>query len=385
MADIAKIDTVAEANIAKVAGRTTAAGDSVMNILFPAVGGSIIESIQEIEFTIASSAATGTGTISSVTTGNTIVFLDYGRLGGQRQTSTVKVNDHTLTMVTLTNSTTVTATRDTADSFAVTVRATVVEFTSAAVGSVQTGTINITSGASGTDTITSVTTSRSVVIYQGNISDNAFDPSPAGTNAVALTDATTVTCTRPNSAEDTTVSYSVIEFASGVTDSVQEFAILVEGVSTVTNTATISSVTVADSCIFPGGLLMGASGSQPDQKYLAADLTNATTVTATRITGGFSGPTIYGTVVEFASANISSIQRGTDAFGTGDTSIDVTVTSVTVANSMIIATGATSTAFILESDEQYFTSEIVDATTIRFTKGAVDDVVTVSWELTEFA
>lgn len=349
-----------------------------------AAGGGIIESIQEIEITIASSSATGTTTISSVTTGNTAVFMSYGLFGGQRQSSSITNTDDYMCRVDLTDATTVTATRNTAVAFAITVACTVVEYKAAAVDSIQQGSINIT-GATATDTITSVTTSRSAVVYNGHSTDDISALAQDTLATISLTNATTVTATRSNSASVVDINYVVIEFAAGVTDSIQEFSILIDDGSSATGTATISSVTTARSALFAGGV-HGTGSIEVNDGILHAQLTDATTVTATRASGSGDDPTILGTVVEFAAGNTTSVQRGTATVAGIATTEDVTVSAVVVANSVVTALSCTSTdANAIDPEEQTFTIAIVDTTTIRVTRNVTGRDIIFSWELLEYA
>lgn len=81
--------------------------------------------------------------------------------------------------------------------------------------------------------------------------------------------------------------------------SIQTFSIAI-ATGNATATASISSVNVNKSVLIFGGFTTGATIAD-DPRYIMtrAELTNATTVTATRNTGGVTGPTITGTVVEY--------------------------------------------------------------------------------------
>lgn len=351
----------------------------------------IISSIQQVEFTIASAATTGTATITSVDTSRSVVFFSNGVFGGLRQTDTANTPDVTMARIELTNATTVTATRNTADTFAITVICTVVEYTADAIDSVQQGTVQITgANLTNTATITSVNTSRSVVLYNGATSDNTASARQAvAWQELSLTNATTVTGTRGNagSAPQTSdANFVVIEFASGVIDSAQEFSITItDGVSTV-NTATISSVDTSRSMIFPGGITNSAVSLSPSPGVLRATLTNATTVTATRNTATGDDPVVAGTVVEFAAIRIASIQRGTVTIGSGNTTVDETVTSVTESRSVLNCLSASfSSVLSMDPEEEYFTCEILNSTTLRFTRGLGSTRLwTASYELVEY-
>ena len=60
MPDIAKFNGVAVSGLSKINGRTMVAGDKILGLTWPGGGGgvSIIESIQQVEITIATSAST---------------------------------------------------------------------------------------------------------------------------------------------------------------------------------------------------------------------------------------------------------------------------------------------------------------------------------------
>src|SRR5271155_4635047 len=103
---------------------------------------SVIQSITQIEITIAIGSTTNTQTVS-VTAAN--AWLIYN---GSTTTSASSTPEG-LAYLTLTNGTTVTATRNLGTAFAVTVYGTLVEFASD-VNAISYGTITITSGTSGT-------------------------------------------------------------------------------------------------------------------------------------------------------------------------------------------------------------------------------------------
>ena len=78
----------------------------------------------------------------------------------------------------------------------------------AGVKSVQAGTITIISASSNTATISSVNTSKSVVLYGGTSMSGSADYLVR----VELTNATTVTATRGTTLNNSTVAYTVLEF-----------------------------------------------------------------------------------------------------------------------------------------------------------------------------
>jgi len=346
----------------------------------------VISSIQEVEISVGSGSTSGTATISSVTTANSIVLFSYAFYGGQRQTSTIDAGDHILFGVELTNSTTVTAYRDTSNQ-AATVVATVIEFDSSVIDSIQSGTI-ATSSSSGTDTITSVNTSRSVVIHQGQKSDDTGNDIFSGIHTLSLTNSTTVTATNSLlfGSSNATLYYTVIEFASGVVDSVQEFDITIA--SGTSNTATITSVVTGQSCIFAGGLRPTSTSdrfSRPDH-LPKVELTNSTTVTATIDTADAAyAPKIVGTVVEWNSDYIESIQRGTYTFVSSSANSITAITSVDTSKSFVQCLGANCGDVSLNPEDQFFTAEIDTATAIRFKKGTTGTTMSIPYEVVEFS
>jgi len=353
----------------------------------PAAG--IIESIQQIEFTIASSSATGTKTITSVDTANTAIFFSTHHFGGRRQTDTSNGSNNTQVRVDLTNATTVTATRNASPAFAIDVICTVVEYTSAAISSIQQGSITVlTTSPSNTDTITSVDVARSVVVHNGQSTIQTNTVQGSVWFDVALTNATTVTVTRDRASSTTTiVNYVVIEFATGVVDSVQEFNITITDAGAATATATITSVDTSVSAIFPGGIKCNDTGAiNVDHDVCHAQLTNGTTVTATRSAVLAVQPTVAGTVVEFASGKTDNVQRGVATVDGGSLTEDVTVTSVETSRSVVSALSCTSDSVAsFDTEEQTFTLEIVNATTIRAKRNVTGRDIIFSWELVEYA
>jgi len=154
-----------------------------------------------------------------------------------------------------------------------------------AIRTIQRGTIVIPGAStSNTATITSVQFGNAIVAYLGCTVAGAENPSGSFAR-VTLTDATTVTATKGSGAggqDDVTVSYEVIEFTSGVVKSIQRSTIA-GGAGTAT--ATISAVNIAKSRVDYLG--MSTSDTGADNTWIARlDLTNATTVTATKTVGG---------------------------------------------------------------------------------------------------
>ncbi len=168
-----------------------------------------IQSLQTGTAPIANGAATGTGTIVSVNVNNTWLLPM-----GLTSTEAAGVISDYNARITLTNATTVTATRTgTPAGSSTTPRFAVLEFVPGIVRSIQYGTVTLTSVASNTATITAVVTAKTLVGYLGaqcnassGIAGSQFDLD------VQLTNATTVTVTGNNSVNTWIAGFVVVEF-----------------------------------------------------------------------------------------------------------------------------------------------------------------------------
>lgn len=348
----------------------------------------IIQSIQEVEITVAAGATSNTATITSVDATKSIIFLNWQR---PDPASATDDPDHIYFAPEITNATTITVTRG-ASLIAYVVQATVIEFTSAAVDSVQNGSVTLVDpNLSGTDTITSVDTSRSVAIFRGLTStESGSGLEKSNLMGAVLTNATTVTVTRGDQGDgdSRTGFYTVIEFAAGIVDSVQSVNIAMTN-PTLTATATITSVNTARSVLFYGGMFGGGAGSVNGPHVTTGVLTNATTVTATRgVSAVNSTANHVTTVVEFAAGILASVQRDTTIFTEAAITEDVTVTSVDTTKSSVAWLGyALTDSSRVEPERQFITSKLLNATTIRFQRSAAGvnpDTETMSWEVWEF-
>jgi len=354
-----------------------------------AVEAGIIVSIQQIPITILGADTVGTAVIpTSVVESRTAIFYT-GVFGGKSQTSTIAGNDHVHATVETTSPTELTATRGLANaSVELLVMATVVEFTAAAVDSVQQFTFTY-SGLSATDTqITSVDTARSVALLCGTRSNNTGFANGSAMADIDLTNATTVTSTRGTNpgTNDITVAYNVIEFAVGIVDSVQKFNISITSAVATTADAIISSVDLTRSCIFPGGFATNQTTTNMSSETCHGRLFSDSAVRAERQVVGSAQPRVAGTVVEFAPGIIQSVQRNIVTHAGGSLTQDTAVTSITPSLSVVVANGAGSSATqTADPEEQHFRFEIIDATTIRSTKGQGGRNIIYPFELVEYA
>jgi len=109
------------------------------------------------------------------------------------------------------------------------------------IKSIQHGSVSIAEAtASETDTITSVDTNNSLILYNGKTGNDGNIANASWFFVrLELTNSTTVTATRDEPFEDAVVTYCVIEFYPGIIKSNQSGSITMTGTS---NTATINAV-----------------------------------------------------------------------------------------------------------------------------------------------
>ncbi len=380
--------TDATTNSSVVLTNGTTVTGAVNSSASPSIGFEVIEFIttayasyyfmqapQQVSITIASGSTSNTATITGVGANAFIIYQG----STCSNTSTARL-DSCGGRVTLTNSTTVTANRNSSNSDSLTINAVVIDPTAQLVQSVQFGTINIAaSSTSNTATITSVDTTRSAVFYLGQSSTTtAVNNSMTG---ATLTNATTVTATRGGTAGSPTVSFVVVQFASGVINSLQQFSAAFTSGSTA-DTQTVTAVTAANTMIAYGGISSASSGIDIAMYWLT--LTNTTTVTLTRTATSATSRQPFYTVVEFVSGIFSqTAQRGSivDASVASNTA---TITSAATAKTICNYLGqkfANSAAY----NEQWIKLTQTDATTLTATKNTAGTTsATVGYEALTF-
>lgn len=339
----------------------------------PAAGGYLASDTQYFEITIAAGATTGTATISAV---GSLAFLQYGGFTTPETTA-----NQAYARITLTDSTTVTATRNTSDAGnAVTVRGCVVDPNSSLVESVEYGTITVSGAASNTATIGSIDTSRSTIIYLGLSTTNTISASADVNTNIVIVDETTVRANRTGTSNAITVSFCVVQFQSAVIQSIQ----VRQQTSTSNGTTisdTISAVDMANTLIFYNGV-QGANSAFINNFY-RVEITSTTNVTSTRTGTNTSSRTLKYTVVEFVSGVLTSNQIGNTALASVD-SADSSITAVTVGNAIITWNGYSTTGST--ANEVFASVKLLDTDTVRAEKNAAGTVTsTPSWAVAEFS
>lgn len=175
---------------------------------------------------------------------------------------------------------------------------------SALIRSVQRGTISLVGATSNTATITSVDADYAIVRYLGQSvsSGSAWSTDVPSTEfaKVVLTNATTVTATMNTAGSTIIVAYEVVEYWPSALNQVVQRGTITITSGNLTNTATITSVDTTKAVIEYGGFSTDTSGANATSNtYPRLDLTNATTVTATRGGSAAGNPVIVYQVVEF--------------------------------------------------------------------------------------
>lgn len=166
---------------------------------------SLVKSVQSGTIVIGAGATSATGAITAVVLANSV--LNY--LAWASDPTAVTVREDNM-LLELTNTTTVTASHDTAGQ-SIAAGFQVIEYWPGIIKSVQRGTITIANGTvSNTATIPAVNTAKSSLTYLG-----AQFTAIAVTDyraRLALTNGTTVTATRIGNTDAITVGYEVVEW-----------------------------------------------------------------------------------------------------------------------------------------------------------------------------
>lgn len=233
---------------------------------------SLIKTIQFGTTAISNSVSSATSTVSAVTNNNTVI--DYL---GQSTNGTQSYGGNQCTVAL--SGTTVTAKKEFAGSTE-TVAWVVIEFQNAALNSsVQNIALTASqSGTSWTQTITSVTTANTLLIWGGFCGNSVSNPATVFQRA-SLTNSTTITInvnTSPFVEQD--LNLCVVEFASGVltSNAVQRGTIALS--SQTSNTATVTGVGSGGVLNYVGYSSTATSANNATSRA-SITLTNSTTIT----------------------------------------------------------------------------------------------------------
>lgn len=307
------------------------------------------QGVQQFSITIASGQTTGTATINPVAAG---AFIMFG--GVNPSVSNDPAEDYAY--LTLTNATTVTATRNTGTTGTVVVTGCVVDGdTTNLIKSVQYGTVSIlTAATSGTATISAVTNNNTAIHLLGWASANATF-SALNEGPILTLSGTTVTATRPTSTGALTVGFVAIEFqGSALNQAVQNVA-ATSSSSVTSYTASLgSNVVMANTLCFYGGSSIGTVTTNVAEYKQRGALTAVGTFTVSVNTAVADAKSFNASVVEFVSGVLNSAVQRSSTTLTGVVK-GITTLSTPVNNSYSglnwLGNTATSTTAVLDRAE----------------------------------
>lgn len=152
----------------------------------------------------------------------------------------------------------------------------------------------------------------------------------------------------------------------------------------ISNTATITEVVVANCDIQMLGLSTTSTNTQWSSRWFTVKLTNSTTITVARGSGSAgNGVTIVSyELTEYAAGSFKSRQAGVIAQGTG-TSATATVTAVDMSNSILRLNGVVDGAAATEYEKSQMKAVLTNSTTITISRGANGADGDVAYQLLE--
>jgi hypothetical protein len=166
--------------------------------------------------------------------------------------------------------------------------------------------------------------------------------------------------------------------------SIQTVSITIGNGST-SNTATISSVNTSNTVVVWGGFKTDDSGFFAQAVWPRIELTDATTVTASRNISSTSTVTVYATIVEFDSSMISSVQAGTVTLSSAQTSNTATISAVTTSRSVVFYLGAINAINGLTPAAILFTVALTNSTTVTVARNTTgSSAMTAGFIVVEF-
>lgn len=309
-----------------------------------------VTSVQRGSITIANGSSSNTATISAVGTLAWVQFNGFTCSSATSQSAIIAPR------VTLSNTTTVTANRNSADAGTIIVYFEVIDATSLLVESVEQSTTTFT-GTSNTPTLSGTyDLTRTAIFYLG---DTSTDTSavPARRCNVKMASATTITATR-NSSATGTVGWVVVQFKAAAIQSIQQFATSYATTNAV-DTQAITAVVMANTMVAWGGENTGGSG------YYYTTLTSTTNINLTRVQVSTAARIPVITVIEFVSGVVASAQRMTIDL-TSAASNTAAITSVDTTKTLLNFGGyeTTSTDTV---DKMYQGITLTNATTVTGT------------------
>ena len=332
----------------------------------------VLASLQSGTATIANGSASTTATITSVDITKSFVVCSTS-LGSDVTSSP----NYVWVSCQLTNATTVTFARVSTVG-TITIQWYVAYFSSGV--SVQRGSTTLTTATTNI-TLTAVTLANSFPITSFRDGGTVFNGNDFYSAAITTTtNLQVVLSTAPST--NTVLEWQVVQYTnSSVQSGTVSFA-----TTDSSKTATVTSVDTTKSwliCTYDSAA--GVTGIS--QKMVEGVLTNSTTLTFTRLANGQTISLHY-YLVTFTDG--TTVQNGTTAFGTTDTTLNATISSVDLTRTIAAPSsfqrgGQTSYAADDQPAPGWFTTTLSSATNLQLTRGnPLSSTANVSWFVVQF-
>jgi len=252
------------------------------------------------------------------------------------------------------------------------------------IQSIQTGEITIAAGsASNTATITAVQTRNAVCFFGGWRSADTSLATSEDYCRVSLTNSTTVTAqsSAANAGSTRIVRYTVVEFKPFAIRRIQQGTITISGANA-TATATITAVNTARAFVVHQGQNHTVNQSDFNYNQGRLDLTNTTTVTATKNATLNPSLVVGYVVVEFNAGIVKSIQQGTANIAGSAATGDAAINAVVDGAALLVNNGWNIGAFAANQGNRMPAIYRTSTTNVRAERGTSGTSVTVQYNFT---
>lgn len=325
---------------------------------------------------------TGTATINAVGVG---AFINYDGENPSNASAIAKAYAY----ITLTDSTTITATRKNSVTDTIVIYGTITDGDTtnliSGTNGVQYGTVTIASTAtSGTASISAVTNSNTALHLLG-FDDNTLSTSARAEFAVLSLSGTTITATVPAASSGAVYGFVAINFQGfALNQSVQNYSITSSSGVTSFSVTGLNAVVAANAMNFYAGSSIALVTTELAQAKMYGSLASTTSVQVNVNTSSATAKIYNGTLIEFIAGLLnSSVQRGTTTV-TGSTSNYSTITSVNTSYAISNFLGNTTSSLSADATEAEFAIQLTAGDTITSTKNSSAGNGTTSWEIVEF-
>lgn len=339
--------------------------------------------VQNFSITIAALSTTGTATINAVGSG---AYISAGGINP----SVAANSEEIFAYLSLTNSTTITATRTLGTTGTVVVTGSIVDGDlTNLVKSVQYGTISVpTSSTSASAAISAVTVADTAVHYLGVASGDTTLAFKTDLYYINLSSTTSVTAHNGVSGGvvASTVGFVAVQFQSSclTANAVQNIALSIATGFTST-TVGITSVTPGNAVCFYGGCNSENFATNANPALMNGALTSATVFTIQCASSNAFQQNYNASVVEFNSGVLnSSIQRGLVTLTAASSNTASLSPSINTSYSGVNWLGNTTTAGLSVTNEALGEAALTATNTVTVTKNSATANITGSFEAFEF-